>query len=80
MFNADMQYRYMGKSGLQLSVLGLGGWTTYGANNPWQLGTPADDVINSAYDGTSAWATNTRLRHRARLARSKCRPEESCAA
>ena len=37
---------------------GAGGWTTYGGNNPWQLGTPADDVINSAYDGTRAWATN----------------------
>lgn len=37
---------------------GNGGWTTYGGNNPWQLGTPADDVINSAYDGTNAWVTN----------------------
>lgn len=32
MFNADMQYRYMGKSGLRLSALSLGGWTTYGAS------------------------------------------------
>ena len=32
MFNADMQYRRMGTSGLKLSALGLGGWTTYGAS------------------------------------------------
>jgi MYXO-CTERM domain-containing protein len=37
---------------------GPGGWTTYGGNNPWQLGVPADDVINAAYDGTNAWVTN----------------------
>ena len=32
MFNENMQYRYMGKSGLRLSALALGGWTTYGAS------------------------------------------------
>jgi voltage-dependent potassium channel beta subunit len=31
MFNESMQYRQMGNTGLRLSVLGLGGWTTYGA-------------------------------------------------
>ncbi len=31
MFNPDMPYRRMGKSGLRLSALSLGGWTTYGA-------------------------------------------------
>lgn len=32
MFNKAMTYRYMGHTGLQLSALGLGGWTTYGAS------------------------------------------------
>jgi voltage-dependent potassium channel beta subunit len=32
MFNQAMQYRRMGRSGLKLSALGLGGWTTYGAS------------------------------------------------
>jgi voltage-dependent potassium channel beta subunit len=32
MFNESMQYRRMGRSGLKLSALGLGGWTTYGAS------------------------------------------------
>jgi voltage-dependent potassium channel beta subunit len=32
MFNAAMQYRKMGASGLRLSALALGGWTTYGAS------------------------------------------------
>lgn len=32
MFNENMTYRRMGNSGLRLSVLGLGGWTTYGAS------------------------------------------------
>jgi voltage-dependent potassium channel beta subunit len=32
MFNEQMQYRRMGRSGLKLSALALGGWTTYGAS------------------------------------------------
>jgi voltage-dependent potassium channel beta subunit len=48
MFNASMQYRYMGKSGLRLSALGLGGWTTYGAS------VKAEDtvrgIIRAAYE------------------------------
>lgn len=32
MFNQNMPYRPMGRSGLKLSALGLGGWTTYGAS------------------------------------------------
>lgn len=32
MFNATMQYRKLGASGLRLSALALGGWTTYGAS------------------------------------------------
>lgn len=48
MFNADMQYRYMGKSGLQLSVLGLGGWTTYGASVKDE--DTVDSIIKHAYE------------------------------
>lgn len=32
MFNAAMPYRRMGNSGLRLSALALGGWTTFGAS------------------------------------------------
>jgi voltage-dependent potassium channel beta subunit len=32
MFNENMEYRRMGSSGLQLSAISLGGWTTYGAS------------------------------------------------
>ena len=32
MSQESMQYRRMGESGLKLSVLGLGGWTTYGGS------------------------------------------------
>lgn len=32
MFHRDMQYRPMGKTGLKLSAISLGGWTTYGAS------------------------------------------------
>jgi len=48
MFNADMQYRYMGKSGLQLSVLGLGGWTTYGASVKDE--DTVESIIRHAYE------------------------------
>jgi voltage-dependent potassium channel beta subunit len=41
MFNPGMQYRYMGKSGLRLSALSLGGWTTYGAS------VKAEDTVRS---------------------------------
>jgi hypothetical protein len=37
---------------------GNGGWTTAGANNTWELGTPAGTVISSAASGTQAWVTN----------------------
>jgi voltage-dependent potassium channel beta subunit len=32
MFHEQMQYRRMGRSGLKLSAVSLGGWTTYGAS------------------------------------------------
>ncbi len=41
MFNEGMQYRAMGRSGLKLSALGLGGWTTYGAS------VKAEDTVRS---------------------------------
>ncbi|MCA8913167.1 MAG: aldo/keto reductase, partial [Planctomycetes bacterium] len=43
-----MQYRYMGKSGLQLSVLGLGGWTTYGASVKDE--DTVESIIRHAYE------------------------------
>ncbi len=36
---------------------GAGGWSSGGLLNSWELGTPADTVINSAYDGVNAWKT-----------------------
>jgi voltage-dependent potassium channel beta subunit len=41
MFNENMQYRRMGRSGLKLSALSLGGWTTYGAS------VKAEDTVRS---------------------------------
>ncbi|MDX2302293.1 MAG: HYR domain-containing protein, partial [Microscillaceae bacterium] len=41
---------------------GANGWTKvvgpFGRNSSWELGTPSASVINSASDGTQAWATN----------------------
>lgn len=37
---------------------GAGGWTTSGVNNSWQLGVPANTLINAAAGGTMAWVTN----------------------
>lgn len=28
----DMQYRFLGRTGLKVSVIGLGGWLTYGGH------------------------------------------------
>lgn len=36
---------------------GDGGWSGGGTLNSWELGTPADTVINSAYEGVNAWKT-----------------------
>ena len=41
MFHTDMSYRRMGKTGLKLSALSLGGWTTYGAS------VKAEDTVRS---------------------------------
>ncbi|MEL6251110.1 MAG: PKD domain-containing protein [Bacteroidota bacterium] len=37
---------------------GDGGWTTSGINNSWELGEPANTLINAAAGGTNAWVTN----------------------
>lgn len=42
-----MQYRFLGRSGLQVSVISLGGWITYGGQVGDQL---AFDCMKAAYD------------------------------
>ncbi len=37
---------------------GANGWISGGTNSSWALGTPADDVINSAASGANSWMTN----------------------
>jgi aryl-alcohol dehydrogenase-like predicted oxidoreductase len=42
-----MEYRYLGRSGLQVSALSLGSWVTYGN----QVGEEvADDCMHAAFD------------------------------
>ncbi|MBN2147757.1 MAG: aldo/keto reductase, partial [Anaerolineales bacterium] len=42
-----MEYRYLGRSGLQVSVLSLGAWVTYGG----QVGDePAYECMQAAYE------------------------------
>eukprot|EP01087_Luapelamoeba_hula_P023365 TRINITY_DN856_c0_g1_i4.p1 TRINITY_DN856_c0_g1~~TRINITY_DN856_c0_g1_i4.p1 ORF type:complete len:406 (-),score=52.19 TRINITY_DN856_c0_g1_i4:1116-2333(-) len=56
----DMEYRYLGKSGLKVSALGMGSWITFGS----QLGDDtAFEIIKTAYnagvnffDGAEAYA------------------------
>ncbi|MDC1142341.1 aldo/keto reductase family protein [Planctomycetota bacterium] len=48
MFNEKMKYRYMGQTGLQLSALSLGGWTTYGASVKEQ--DTVDSIIKFAFE------------------------------
>ncbi|KAF7846398.1 hypothetical protein BT93_L4463 [Corymbia citriodora subsp. variegata] len=42
-----MQYRFLGRSGLQVSVISLGGWVTYGGQVGDQI---AFDCMKAAYD------------------------------
>ena len=45
-----MEYRYLGRSGLQVSAISLGGWLTYGehvGNGIWTL------VSGCGYDGAN---------------------------
>ncbi|MBI1287488.1 MAG: T9SS type A sorting domain-containing protein [Flavobacteriales bacterium] len=37
---------------------GAGGWTSMGTNGMWQLGDPEGMLIDTAYSGVNAWATN----------------------
>ncbi len=37
---------------------GPAGWTVHGIINSWQLGTPSNNLINSAVSGENAWITN----------------------
>lgn len=43
----QMQYRFLGRSGLQVSVISLGGWVTYGGHVGDQI---AFDCMKAAYD------------------------------
>ena len=36
---------------------GQGGWISNGSNDPWEFGTPAGTVINSAASGINSWMT-----------------------
>jgi len=37
---------------------GTGGWSSTGTNGTWELGQPQGTLINSAFSGVNAWATN----------------------
>lgn len=37
---------------------GPGGWTATGTNGVWELGDPEGMIIDTAYSGINAWATN----------------------
>jgi len=43
----DMQFRYLGPTGLKVSVLSLGGWLTYGGT---VKGNPVTDCMKAAWD------------------------------
>lgn len=42
---------------------GQGGWTSSGANNSWQFGTPNAGFIQDAASGQNAWVTNLTGNH-----------------
>lgn len=44
---------------------GNGYWFSGGTNSSWELGTPADSVINHAASGVNAWKTNLIADHNA---------------
>ncbi len=48
MFNAAMPYRRMGNSGLKLSALALGGWTTFGASVKDE--NTIESILTAAYE------------------------------
>lgn len=43
----DMQFRYLGNTGLKVSVFSLGGWLTYGK---FQKGSVVKDILQAAWD------------------------------
>ncbi|KAK2601363.1 hypothetical protein N8I77_010818 [Diaporthe amygdali] len=43
----DMKFRYLGPTGLQVSVFSLGGWLTYGGT---QKGSIVKDILQTAWD------------------------------
>lgn len=43
----DMQFRYLGNTGLKVSVFSLGGWLTYGKT---QKGSIVKDILQAAWD------------------------------
>lgn len=43
----DMQFRYLGNTGLKVSVFSLGGWLTYGKT---QKGSVVKDILQAAWD------------------------------
>lgn len=42
-----MQYRFLGRSGLQVSAISLGGWLTYGGHIDKSMSTLADGAPDS---------------------------------
>lgn len=43
----EMQFRYLGNTGLKVSVFALGGWLTYGKT---QKGSIVKDILQAAWD------------------------------
>jgi hypothetical protein len=43
----NMKFRYLGNTGLQVSVFSLGGWLTYGGT---QKGNIVKDILQTAWD------------------------------
>src|SRR3954470_7101683 len=49
-----MKFRYLGNTGLQVSVFSLGGWLTYGGT---QKGSIVKEILQTAWDyGIVRWA------------------------
>jgi len=48
-----MKFRYLGNTGLQVSVFSLGGWLTYGGT---QKGSVVKEILQTAWDyGIVCW-------------------------
>lgn len=43
----DMKFRYLGNTGLKVSVFSLGGWLTYGGT---QKGSVVKEILQTAWD------------------------------